>query len=85
MVSRARGTPYFPYAMYVALPLIIHPIFFIFVFGSLKGTLTLFLIGGGALRLLRNSFELWSRSRARVTPAENSGDQIGLSPNARSR
>jgi len=78
VVNRARGTPYYPYAMFLALPLVIHPFYFIFVFGTLKGTLGLFLLGGGALRLLENSFDVWVRQRSHSAVRQR--EQAGLLP-----
>lgn len=83
IVNRTRGTPYYPYAMFLALPFVIHPIYFIFVFGTLKGTFGLFLLGGGALRLLENSFDVWSRERAHSAVRQRG--QVGMLPAAGTR
>lgn len=64
MVNRTRDTPYYPYAMFVALPLVVHPFMFILVFGAFKVTLSILFVGGGSLRLLGNSFEDWRRKQA---------------------
>lgn len=66
LVNRTRGTPYFPYAMFIALPLVIHPFVFVFIFGAFKYSLTALLLGGGGLRLVGNSFEAWRRKRGPV-------------------
>lgn len=82
MVNRTRGTPYFPYAMYLALPLVIHPFYFIVVFGTFKGTLTVFLLTGGALRLLQNSFDEWSIRRGEADAAStNNGERAVMASN----
>lgn len=64
LIKRARGTPYFPYALFVTLPILIHPFTFIIIYGSFQGSLTTLLIGGGMMRLLKNSLEQWKQKLA---------------------
>ena len=77
IVNRTRGTPYFPYAMYVALPLVIHPFYFVLVFGSFQGSITALLLGGGMLRLIRNSFDVWRRDEQKRTNLKNEAVPLG--------
>jgi hypothetical protein len=73
MVNRTRGTPYFPYAMFIALPLLIHPFVFILVFGTFKSSLTTLLLGGGLLRLTKNSIESWKRHQEAAQSLDAAG------------
>lgn len=63
LINKARGTPYPPYAIFVGLPMIINPVIFVFIYGSFQGILTGLLLGGGGLRLIRNSLEAWIQNR----------------------
>ena len=75
MVNRTRGTPYFPYAMFVALPLVVHPVMFFLIYGAFKGGLITLLIGGGGLRLIGNSLEEWKRQQALQGESGSGGEK----------
>jgi O-antigen ligase len=72
LVNRTRGTPYFPYAMFVSLPIVILPVMFVFIFGAFQPALTQLLLAGGMLRLIGNSFEGWEKNERAAKKTEAS-------------
>lgn len=67
-ILRCKGTEWYPLALLIGIPLIIHPIFFTFVFGDFRGGSTTFLIGVGLVRLLQNNLPLPDYVDRRYTP-----------------
>ena len=62
LVNRARGTPYFHYAVFLALPIVILPVMFVFIFGAFQPAVTKLLLAGGMLRIIANSLDSWESS-----------------------
>ena len=63
LVNQARGTPYLPYSLFVALPLVILPFYFILIFGAFQQATSTLLLGGGMLRMVGNSLDVWRASK----------------------
>jgi len=57
-IMRARGTEWFPLALFIGIPLIWGPLFFIVVFGDFKVNISTFLMSCGMVRLLENNLPL---------------------------
>ena len=64
LVNRARGTPYFPYAVFVAMPLLILPFKFALIFGAFQGAVSGLLLAGGMMRMIDTSLTKWKAARA---------------------
>lgn len=67
-ILRCRGTEWYPLSLLIGIPLIVHPIFFTFVFGDFRGGSTTFLIGVGMIRFLQNNLPLPEYVVRRHTP-----------------
>jgi hypothetical protein len=57
-IQRCRDTEWFPLALFVGIPLIWGPIFFVFIFGSFTTGTTTFLMGAAMIRMLENNLPL---------------------------
>lgn len=57
-IMRCRGTEWFPLALFIGIPLIWGPLFFIVVFGDFKVNISSFLLTCGMVRLLENNLPL---------------------------
>jgi hypothetical protein len=57
LLKRTRNTPWFRTTVFFCIPILIHPLFFVFIFGAFSVDATLYLIHAALLRLLENSFE----------------------------
>ncbi|GAA5496673.1 hypothetical protein Rhal01_02858 [Rubritalea halochordaticola] len=55
LIKRCRNTEWFPLALMVGIPLIVFPIFFIFVYGSFQDDAATLLLGCGLIRMLENN------------------------------
>lgn len=62
-IIRCRGTEWFPLALFIGIPLIFGPFFFVFIFGEFKSNCASFLLSVGMVRLLENNLPLppWKR------------------------
>lgn len=61
-IKRCRGTEWFPLSLFIGIPLIWNPVFFIFIFGDFKSAAATLLLGSAMIRLLQNNLPLpaWS-------------------------
>jgi hypothetical protein len=57
-IIRCRNSEWFPVALFIGIPLIWNPVFFVFIFGDFKGAATTLLLGGAMVRLLENNLPL---------------------------
>ncbi|MEI6674206.1 MAG: hypothetical protein WCO57_03405 [Verrucomicrobiota bacterium] len=57
-IMRCRNSEWFPLALFIGIPLIWSPIFFVFIVGTFKGATSSLLIGCGMIRLLQNNLPL---------------------------
>ncbi|MCP5536779.1 MAG: hypothetical protein H7A51_11195 [Akkermansiaceae bacterium] len=57
VIRRAEGTPYYIYAMFVGLPMVVYPFFFYLVIGGYQEAMAMMTISGGMLRLIENSMD----------------------------
>jgi len=57
-IVRCKGTPWFPLALFVGIPLIWNPFFFVCVFGAFDTAIATFFLGIGMVRLLENNLPL---------------------------
>ncbi len=57
-IMRCRGTEWYPLALFIGIPLISGPLFFVFVFGDFKSNSASFLLSAGICRLLQNNLPL---------------------------
>ena len=55
MMVRARGSQYFGLVCFFCIPMVWHPIFFAFVFGSFGTDVPMLLINMGFLRMLQKN------------------------------
>lgn len=55
MIEKSRGTPYNFLAMFVGIPVLIYPIFFLFVFGAYEQDIINILFYAGIIRLIQSS------------------------------
>ena len=57
-IVRCRNTEWYPLALFIGIPLIYGPIFFAFIFGDFKGSVSAFMLSLGMVRLLQNNLPL---------------------------
>lgn len=57
-IMRCQGSEWWPLALFIGIPLIWGPAFFVFIFGSFQGGVSAFLMGAGMIRLLENNLPL---------------------------
>jgi hypothetical protein len=69
-IIRCRGTPWLPLALFIGIPIIWAPVFFLFIFGDFKMDMGMLLLGIGMVRLLENNLPLdpWKSRHARIIP-----------------
>jgi hypothetical protein len=70
-IIRCRNTEWFPLALFIGIPLIWNPIFFVFVFGDFKSATTTLLLGGAMVRLLENNLPLPAFGRKGISRPSN--------------
>jgi hypothetical protein len=72
-IQRARNTEWFPLTLFIGIPLIWAPIFFIFVIGDFGPATTSFLLGAAFVRLLENNLPLpaWQSRRRLLENSRN--------------
>jgi hypothetical protein len=63
-IIRCRNTEWFPVALFIGIPLIWNPVFFIFIFGDFKSASATVLLGAAMIRMLENNLPLpaWAKS-----------------------
>lgn len=57
-IIRCRGTEWLPLALFVGIPLISGPVFFLFIFGDFKSAASAYLLSVGMCRMLENNLPL---------------------------
>jgi hypothetical protein len=57
-IQRCRGTEWFPLALFIGIPLVWGPVFFVLVFGSFQTGITSFLMGAAMIRMMQNNLPL---------------------------
>jgi hypothetical protein len=57
-IKRARGTEWYPLSLFIGIPIIWTPIYFVFIFGDFGPALASYLIGTAMIRLLENNLPL---------------------------
>ena len=67
-IQRCRGTAWFPLALFIGIPLIYAPLFFVFIFGDFKTSASAFLLAAGMMRLLENNLPLPAYAKRSRTP-----------------
>jgi len=67
-IMRCRKTEWFPVALFVGIPLIWNPIFFVFIFGDFKGAAATLLLGVAMVRILENNLPLPAWKKASRQP-----------------
>jgi hypothetical protein len=70
LIIRCRGTEWFPLALFIGIPLIWNPIFFLFIFGDFKSQAAILLVGAAMIRMLQNNLPLpaWSKPSSFPSP-----------------
>ncbi len=81
-ILRCRGTEWYPLSLFIGIPQICGPIFFIAIFGDFKTASAVFLLAVGMMRLLENNLPL--------TPYAKQGrmryqQQVGVTPSGGER
>jgi hypothetical protein len=69
LIRRAQGTPYYPLALFLGLPLIWEPFYYIFIFGGYDAALPMMIFAIGMLKMLANSLDVYA---AQVEPLKES-------------
>jgi hypothetical protein len=57
-IMRCRGTTWYPIALFIGIPIIWGPFFWVFIFGSFSGGATMLLMGTAMVRLMEKSLPL---------------------------
>jgi amino acid transporter len=57
IIRKAENTPYYVYAMFIGLPMVIYPFFFYLIIGSYAQAMSMMCFSGGMLRLIENSMD----------------------------
>lgn len=57
MIRRAENTPYYTFAMFIGLPMVIYPFYFFLVIGDYQQAVGMMCFSGGMLRLIENSMD----------------------------
>lgn len=65
-IMRCRGTEWYPVALFFGIPVITHPIFFIFVFGEYHMGVATWMLGMGMIRLMERNIPLPAYVPARL-------------------
>ncbi len=77
LIGRTRGTCLFPVALFLGMPAILKPVYFILVFGAFDGDLPTALFTAGMIRLLERAVDDYQsasgKDRENATPVETMG------------
>lgn len=57
-IKRCKGTEWYPLALFIGIPLVISPVFFVFVFGLFKTGAANLMLGAAMVRMLQNNLPL---------------------------
>lgn len=57
-ILRSKGTEWYPVVLFIGIPIIVHPIFWTFVFGEFAGGTAAFFAGFAWIRMLENNLPL---------------------------
>lgn len=57
-IKRCRGTEWYPIVLFFGIPIVIYPIFFVFIFGEFGSAVAFFFLGSGVLTLIKNNLPL---------------------------
>jgi hypothetical protein len=57
-IKRCRGTEWFPISLFIGIPLIWNPIFFVLIFGTFSSGAATLLLGSAMIQMLRNNLPL---------------------------
>ena len=55
LITRCRHTEWFPLTLFIGIPIIFSPFFFVFIFGEFKSAAPMFLISCGLVSILKNN------------------------------
>jgi hypothetical protein len=80
LARRAKETPFFSLALFIAIPVIYSPFNFVFVFGSFDGALPTSIFALGMLKMLANSLEVWEESKQAKVPEKLVGPMRSKRP-----
>jgi hypothetical protein len=76
-ILRCRGTEWLPLALFVGIPIVWGPVFFIFIFGDFKTGAASFLLALSMIRLLENNLPLSAYVKRSHTPYILNGKNQG--------
>jgi hypothetical protein len=74
-ILRCRGTEWLPLALFIGIPMVYGPLFFVFIFGDFKTNGVLFLLAAGMIRLLENNLPLPAWIKATRIPQKITSPQ----------
>jgi hypothetical protein len=77
LVKRHANDSFFPYAVFVAMPFIIAPFFYLFVFGSYKGSFILYIASASLLRMCYMQSSAVELSEEEPSTVKSNTDRIG--------
>ncbi len=69
LCRRAHGTPIFPLALFIGIPIIYEPFNFVVIFGALEGSYPQLLFWAGLLNMTNNHLDTLTKPRAAVSAA----------------
>lgn len=69
VIRRAKSTPYFPFALFVGMPIIIEPFFFTLIFGGFNTALPQAIFNLGMLKLAKHALDTHLSKVESVAPA----------------
>jgi hypothetical protein len=72
LMRRSLGTPFFPAAVYIGVPLVFHPISFLFIFGGYQGDLPGAILSIGMLHLIGRGLDLYQPEDSGSHPLSSS-------------
>lgn len=59
LIRRSEGTPFYPLALFIGIPAILHPPTFVFIFGAYEGDLPIIILAIGFQKMLENSLDAY--------------------------
>jgi hypothetical protein len=63
LIENSRGTPFEFSSLFIALPIVIYPFWFIFIFGDYRSDLVAVLYSVGMIKMLSSSFRKYNKER----------------------
>ncbi len=79
-IKRCRNTEWFPIALLVGIPLIVNPIFFVFIFGTFASGSNTLLIGAAMIRMLQKNLPLPTYSASHQRAPQHTTHGLAKSP-----